>query len=52
MFFGFLLVGLGILFLLKNLGIITGPTWGIIWPCAVIAIGLSAVFKKNKKIWE
>jgi len=51
MFFGITILGLGVLFLLRNLGIITEFSWSIIWPILLIAVGLSAMFKK-RKIWE
>lgn len=52
MFFGILLVVLGALFLLRNLGILGASVWGIVWPVAIVLLGLSMVFKKNKKFWE
>lgn len=38
--FGLILVALGVLFLLKNLGIISGDIWGIFWPILLIILGL------------
>jgi len=38
--FGLLLILLGVVFLLKNLGIITGDVWNIIWPSILIIFGL------------
>ena len=54
MFFGFIILVLGLVFLLKNLGIVSGSVWSIVWPCLVIALGLSIIFKrkKNEKKWE
>ena len=37
--FGFILVDLGIAFLLQGLGVIAIP-WAIVWPAVVIALGL------------
>ena len=62
MFFALIFIILGILFLLKNLGIITIRLWGIIWPCILILFGLWIILlryewrlRKSKiarKIWE
>ena len=49
-FFGLLLVVLGVLFLLQNIGVLSGASWGIIWPVLLIILGLSIVFKKNKHL--
>jgi len=49
MLFGFLLVLFGILMLLDRLGIIYGDVWDYFWPAAVIALGLSMVFKNRNK---
>lgn len=48
MFAGLFILALGVLFLLKNLGVIYGDTWGIIWPLAIIAFGVSLVFKRRR----
>ncbi|MEO8100363.1 MAG: DUF5668 domain-containing protein [Acidobacteriota bacterium] len=42
---GLIVGGLGVLFLLRNLGIIYGNVWGFIWPAFFIAIGLSLLFR-------
>jgi hypothetical protein len=52
MFFGLLLVILGVLFLLRNLGILDSSVWGILWPLAIVVLGLSIAIKKNKKFWQ
>jgi hypothetical protein len=46
-FVGFFLLALGALFLLKNLGVIYGDTWDILWPLLIIAFGASLIFKKR-----
>lgn len=49
--FGLILIALGLLFLLKNLGIISGDVWGIFWPILLIILGLWILvdsFKKKK----
>ena len=54
MFFGFIILIIGLVFLLKNVGFISGDVWPIIWPSLVIALGLSILFKRkrNEKKWE
>ena len=49
MFFGLIIIIIGLVFLLKNLGLIGGDVWPIIWPSLVIVIGLSFIFKKRKQ---
>ena len=48
MFIGILLLILGVLLLLEQLGIIETSAWGLIWPIALIALGASMVFKHKK----
>ena len=45
--FGAALVIVGVIFLLKNLGIISGIAWDVVWPVALIVIGTSLLFKKK-----
>jgi predicted permease len=52
MFFGILLAVLCALFLLRNLGILDASVWGILWPVVIVLLGLSMIFKKNRKFWE
>lgn len=40
---GFVLFG--ILFLLRNLGIIRGNLWDFVWPLVFIIIGISMIFR-------
>lgn len=37
--FGVILVFLGFIFLMKNLGILTAPLWGVLWPLIFIIVG-------------
>ena len=48
MFLGFLLLVFGILMLLDRMGIIYGDVWDYFWPIAVVAFGLSLIFKSRK----
>lgn len=47
MFFGYLLIIIGVIWLLKNLGIFTAATWDIIFPMVIIACGLAVIFRKK-----
>jgi len=53
MSFGIIILLIGVLFLLNNLGliVITASVWNIIWPCILIAIGLSLSFGRRYR-WE
>lgn len=51
MTFGIILLIIGVVFLLKNLGLISGGVWNIIWPCLLIAIGLRFLFKRKGSPW-
>jgi predicted membrane protein len=42
---GMIVGGIGILFLLRNLGIIYGNFWGFVWPVALIGIGATMLMK-------
>lgn len=44
---GMILIIIGVLFLLKNIGFLEGIDWNIIWPVALIAVGLNMFFKKK-----
>ena len=49
---------LGVVYLLKNLGIIAGEVWGIVWPVILILIGVWILWKSyewrvwREKIWK
>ncbi|UCC44482.1 MAG: hypothetical protein JSU65_00710 [Candidatus Zixiibacteriota bacterium] len=49
MFVGVLLLLLGVLMLLDQLGYIYGDYWDYFWPVALIALGASMVFKGRKQ---
>jgi len=46
MWWGIVIIVLGVVFLLKNLGVISGVSWGIIWPAMVIVFGLALISRK------
>jgi len=45
MFIGFSILLIGTILLLKNLDIIPGDAWDIIWPSIIIIFGLSLILK-------
>jgi len=45
MFVGLMVLLVGIVFLLQNLGYISGNVWGIIWPAIIIIVGLSMIMR-------
>jgi len=51
MFFGVLLLLLGILMLLNRLNVISGTAWEYFWPLALVALGIAMIVKsKGKKL--
>jgi len=42
------LIVIGVAFLLKNLGYISGSTWGIIWPALLIVFGVGILIRKGR----
>jgi hypothetical protein len=49
-FFPLLLIALGVIFLLRNTGVITGDVWGTIlrmWPLILVAIGVDSLFQRQ-----
>lgn len=47
MLLGFILLIIGIVFLLRNLGFISADAWDIIWPAIIIAIGIWILSRKK-----
>lgn len=45
--FGAALVVIGLVFLLKNLGLMPNIAWDVIWPIVLIVLGLTLIFKKR-----
>ncbi|MCD6233161.1 hypothetical protein J7J81_02140 [bacterium] len=54
MFFALLFIILGVVFLLKNLGLISGSSWGIIWPLVLISFGVYILVKSHRwnSFWD
>ncbi len=49
MFWGTLIIIVGIIILLKNLGIITTGVWSVLWPLLLIMFGVSLLTKKGRQ---
>ncbi|MGB9772624.1 MAG: LiaI-LiaF-like domain-containing protein [Bacteroidota bacterium] len=49
MFFPLILIVIGVIFLLKNLGFISGSAWDVIWPSLLIIWGLSMIFSSRQR---
>jgi len=54
MIMGLILIIIGIVFLLQNLGYISEGAWSIIWPAILIVLGLGIILKQKKHgfFWE
>jgi len=54
MIFGLILLIIGVVFLLQNLGYISGAAWSIIWPAILIVIGIAILLKRRNHgfSWE
>ena len=54
MILGLILIIIGIVFLLQNLGYISGAAWSIIWPAILIVIGIAILLKRRNHgfFWE
>lgn len=48
MIFAGILIIIGGVFLLKNLGFVSIEAWGLIWPLALIALGCYMLWKKHQ----
>jgi len=49
MLIGLLVIVVGVLFLLKNLGVIGGNFWDILWPIIIVFVGISMLFGRKKR---
>ncbi len=49
MFFSLALIIIGLIFLLKNTGVISGGVWDIIWPSLIILLGFSLLLRRRKR---
>ena len=49
MIFCLILIIIGVVFLLQNLGYISGGTWSIIWPAILIIFGLWILLRKREE---
>ena len=49
MIFGLILIIIGVVFLLQNLGYISEGAWSIIWPVILVVIGLGILSKRKEE---
>lgn len=49
MFVGISIVAIGVIFLLQNLGLISISAWQIIWPILIVILGLSMMYRTEKR---
>jgi hypothetical protein len=49
MFWGTILIVLGAVLLLKNLGIIQAATWDVLWPVLLILLGVALLKRKGTR---
>ncbi len=47
MFVGLIILALGVIFLLKNLGVIRGDIGAVLWPVALMVLGIGILIKKR-----
>lgn len=54
MIIGLILIIIGVVFLLQNLGYISEGAWSIIWPAILIVIGMGTLLKRKDQgfFWE
>ena len=46
---GAVLIGIGVLFLLSNLGIFSSIRWDLVWPVAIIVLGLAILIPSIRR---
>lgn len=51
MWFGVVLIVVGVVFLLQNLGYVTGDVWNVVWPAFIVLLGISVLLKKERKVY-
>jgi hypothetical protein len=53
MFIASLFIIIGVVFLLKNTGVISQGAWGVIWPVALVALGGYILYTKHRvRVWR
>jgi cell wall-active antibiotic response 4TMS protein YvqF len=52
MFIALFLLLVGVLFLLRNTGLLPGEAWGVVWPLVLIALGAAMLFRKERAQWD
>ncbi|MDI6840156.1 MAG: DUF5668 domain-containing protein [bacterium] len=47
---GLIILAIGVIFLLRNLKIITQPVWSVMWPAILIVIGIGVIIEGIKVV--
>ncbi|MCK4352222.1 hypothetical protein KAW65_02320 [candidate division WOR-3 bacterium] len=47
---GLIILIIGVIFLLRNLGIIQQPAWSVMWPTILIVIGLGTLIEGGIRV--
>jgi len=51
MLFGIMVLLVGLMFLLQNLGVIQGSVWAVFWPVLLIVFGLGIMASRKRHCW-
>jgi len=53
MLIALVLIAIGLIFLLRNLGVVTAESWALIWPVVLILLGVYLIWKGYEwKKWK
>lgn len=52
MFLGLMVLVVGVVFLMQNLGYISGGVWEILWPSFLIITGLVMIFRQKENYFN
>lgn len=54
MFFGLILIAIGVIALLVKLGVLNGSVWDYTWPVIIIALGISILsgWRRQRTFWR
>jgi hypothetical protein len=47
MFFGLVLIAVGVFALLVNLGVLSGSLWSYVWPIILVILGLGFLWRRR-----
>jgi ABC-type glycerol-3-phosphate transport system permease component len=54
MFIGLIIIVIGLVLLMQNMGFVSSEIWNVIWPSIIILFGISLLMKRNarREKWE